>query len=130
MKSCKFKYEGRLTSLNEYIKANRGSKGKYFGNQTKKFWTDDIAEKLVKRMNEREAVKFDKPVWVEFHWIEPNAKRDPDNIIFAKKFVLDGMVKAGLLAGDGQKHVAGFTDTWEVDRNSTGAVIVTVREVK
>jgi len=118
-----FKYNGRMSGLNEYTNANRGSKGKFFGNQTKKFWTNEIAELL------HDAPKFKNPVTIKFHWVEPNAKRDPDNFIFAKKFILDGMVKAGVIENDGHKNIIAFTDTWEVDKDSEGSVLVNISEV-
>lgn len=126
MKEFTFRYEGRLTSLNEYIKQNRGSKGKFFGSKIKKFWTEAIADHL----GTVDFPAMEKPVFVTFHWIVPDAKTDPDNIIFGKKFVLDGMKVAGLIPGDSQKYIAGFQDTWQVDRDSKGAVLVTVKEVQ
>ena len=41
-----------------------------------------------------------------FTWIEPNRKKDPDNISGGVKFIFDGMQKAGFLKNDGWKNVA------------------------
>jgi len=41
--------------------------------------------------------------------------QDPDNIAFAKKFILDGFQKGGLIAGDGWKQVTSFSDSFSVD---------------
>lgn len=37
--------------------------------------------------------------------IEPNRRRDPDNIMAAQKFILDGMVQAGIIEDDGWRHI-------------------------
>lgn len=123
-RSFEFKHQGRMPGLNEYVKQNRGKSGTFFGNKTKKFLTEDVMKTLAKY----EFEKFTGEVVVEFHWVEINRKRDPDNFIFAKKFILDGMVKSGVIPNDGMKNIAGFTDTWEVRSDTNGGVIVTVRE--
>lgn len=41
-----------------------------------------------------------------FLWTEPNRRRDPDNIqATGVKFVLDGLVRAGVLPDDGPRYV-------------------------
>ena len=122
----RFKIQGRMQALNDYTKANRGKKGIFLGNKYKQFQTNDVAEQIALDPN---MPKFTKPVIVSFHWIEINKKRDPDNFIFAKKFLLDGMVKAGLIPKDGWSHIAGFGgETWESRPETNGGVIVTVQE--
>lgn len=61
---------------------------------------------------------FDNAVVLNFRWYEPNKKRDLDNICFAKKFILDALVKAGTIKTDGWKGVAGFTDDFFVDKEN------------
>ena len=39
-----------------------------------------------------------------------------DNIASAKKFVIDGLVEADILADDGWRQVSGFSDTFEIDK--------------
>ena len=41
--------------------------------------------------------EYKNPIKIHFHWVEENKKRDLDNVCFAKKFILDSMVKAGKL---------------------------------
>lgn len=54
-----------------------------------------------------------KRAWILFTWIERDLKRDPDNVSGGgRKLVLDGLVKAGILRKDGQKDIAGFTETF------------------
>lgn len=58
----------------------------------------------------------------EFAWVEPNMKRDPDGIAGGgRKVVLDGLVQAGVLPGDGWAHVAGWSDRFEVSKAAPGA---------
>ena len=49
----------------------------------------------------------------------PNLMKDPDNVAFAKKFILDGLQKSGSITGDGMREIAGFTDSFHLDRSST-----------
>lgn len=126
MKTFTFKVQGRMQGLNDYIRDNRGNRGKYYGNKVKQAQTDDVAQQIIAL---GAFPRFDTAVSIKFHWVEINARRDPDNFIFAKKFVLDGMVKAGVLPNDGMKNIAAFHETWEVDSDTNGGVVVTVTEV-
>jgi Holliday junction resolvase RusA-like endonuclease len=50
--------------------------------------------------------KIEGSVRVRVVWNEPNRRRDPDNVQAGIKFILDGIVKAGILPNDGWKNVA------------------------
>lgn len=53
---------------------------------------------------------------LSFHWVEPNRKRDPSNVIAGgQKVILDSLVNTGILPNDGWKQIRGLTDTWECD---------------
>lgn len=54
--------------------------------------------------------KVEKPVIVNFEWHEKTKRRDADNIASAKKFILDALVKQGVLIDDSRKYVKGFFD--------------------
>lgn len=122
----------KFPGLNEYTQANRSNA--HIGNDMKTEYTNAVAL-VVKRDGFR--VKY--PVTIDFVWQEENAKRDPDNIIFAKKFILDGLVVAGILPNDTQQWVYGFTETWlarppknskvSISPNLEVGVWVTVKEV-
>ena len=47
---------------------------------------------------------------MRFEWHEKTKKRDADNIASAKKFILDALVKMGVLQDDSRKYVKGFYD--------------------
>ena len=95
----------KLPSLNEYTRICRTNP--YKASKFKKNLEDDIGM-FIARMP-----RFDNPVEIHFHWVEGNKRRDLDNIAFAKKFILDALVKYGKLADDNRKCVTAFTDTFE-----------------
>lgn len=109
----------KLPSLNEYVnvcRANRYKSARY-----KKDLEDDIMAFLGK------LPRFETPVRIHFHWIEGNRRRDLDNICFAKKFILDALVKAGKLKDDNRKVVTAFTDTFEYGTDTK--VLIDIKEV-
>ena len=68
------------------------------------------------------------PITIHFHWIEPNTRRDLDNIRFGAKYILDGLQEAGRLPDDGWDWVRGMSDTFSVDKDNP-RVEVTIMEV-
>jgi hypothetical protein len=73
---------------------------------------------------------------VHFELVEPDKRRDPDNIASAaSKLILDGLVKAGVLEGDGWAHITGLSFSWRVGSPAGVRVVlvpqaVTQREVR
>ena len=121
MSKYNFFIPGKFPGMNEIIGEAR--KHKMASAKQKKAETLKVAYNI---KNVSYPVKPCKLAWINFTWVERNKKRDPDNIVAAKKFILDGLVYAGLLKGDGWSHIAGFTDKWEVGEPG---VWVEVREV-
>ena len=109
----------KLPSLNEYINVCRTNR--YKAAQYKADIERQIALFLTKMPS------YTKPITIHFHWIEGNKRRDLDNICFAKKFILDAMVKAGKLKDDNRKCVAAFTDTFSYGKETK--VILEIKEV-
>lgn len=104
----------KLPSLNEYINACRSNR--FQGGKMKKDLENDIGVYIAK------LPRFEKPVKIHFHWVEGNKRRDLDNVAFAKKFILDSMVKNGKLKDDNRKFVTAFTDTFEYS-NETKVIL-------
>lgn len=52
---------------------------------------------------------------------------DIDNIASAKKFILDALQECGILEGDGQKQLVGFSDRFVIGDGWDGCV-VTVKQ--
>lgn len=71
----------------------------------KKKWTHAVA-KLAKDMS-----PFTDAVHVEFVWVEGDRRRDLDNVSAATKFILDGLVDAGVLYDDSQRWVRSLHHT-------------------
>lgn len=111
----------KLPSLNEYVDVCRANP--YKAAKFKKEYEDIIGDYLIKMPIQW----FSKPIKIHFHWVEGNKRRDLDNVAFAKKFILDAMVKGGFLANDNRKHVTAFTDTFEYGKETK--VILEIEEV-
>lgn len=105
--------EGQLPNLNDYTKACRGNK--YVGAKMKEKADGFISACIQQQLA---GVHFGEPVKLSFRWYEPNRKRDLDNICFAKKFILDALVKNGILVDDGWRWVKGFTDEFFIDKEN------------
>lgn len=117
-----FEIHKRLMGLNEYTKSNRTNK--YVGNKSKRDEQEYIMWEIKSQLGN---LKIDKPVIGHFTWIEENKKRDLDNICFAKKFILDALVEAGVLKNDNRKIVTNFTDSFRYADKSK--VIVELEEI-
>ena len=117
----RFEIDKRLMGLNEYTRLNR--ENKYKGNQAKQREQAYIMWCIKEQLGD---LKLDKPVIGHFTWIEENKRRDLDNICFAKKFILDALVNAGVLADDNRKIVTNFTDSFGYSNKSR--VIVELEE--
>lgn len=108
----------RMPSLNEYIKAIANNR--YGGGSMKDEW-DALVVQSVKMAR---LGHFTEPITIEFHWYEPNKKRDIDNVAFAKKFILDGLQKSGVLTGDSYRWVKGFSDHFHYEKDKEGVKII------
>lgn len=110
----------RLPGLNEYTSACRTSR--YSGADMKKITEHDIMPFI----NQLKSAKG--KVSVYFIWHEKNKRRDPDNIAFAKKFILDAMVKAGKIEGDSPRFIVGLKDGFSFGKEDGVEVIVNEAE--
>ena len=104
---------GTLPGLNEYTAACRSSK--YGAAQMKKRVQTDIEWCILKQLK---SVRITQPVTISFRWIEPNQRRDIDNIAFAKKYIIDALVEMKVLRDDGWKYVIGLADSFDIDKDN------------
>ena len=116
----KMTIQGRLPSLNEYIAACRTNP--HAGAKMKK----DSEEQVMWFLNR--LPRFERPIRLHFLWIEPNARRDFDNISsFGRKVILDAMQTAGKLPNDNRKFVKGFSDEFAIDKENP-RIEITIEE--
>lgn len=113
---------GPLPGLNEVLAAANQRRGKWNAyDDLKRIWGTTIAAILrAQRIQPVPAAYF------RFVWIERSRRRDPDNIASAKKFLLDAVVQAGVLPGDGWATVRGWEDAFRVDRAHAGVQVTII----
>lgn len=101
---------GKFSSLNEFIGANRQRNGIPANNMKRR---DQAA--IVKCLPR--GIRLKKKVFIEYHFYEPNAKRDKDNISgYFHKIFQDALVQAGIIENDGWKNIEGMSDYFHVDK--------------
>ena len=120
-----FVIKHKLPSLNEYTAACRTNA--YKGGEFKREVEEVIGWAIRQAVTSKSLRKPKGAVIVRFYWHERTKKRDADNIAFAKKFILDALVKNGVLEDDSRKYVKGFYDTIVDDK--TDYVTVELVEV-
>jgi Holliday junction resolvase RusA-like endonuclease len=89
----------------------------------KKFWTNAVALACANMM------RFDGEVHLEFVWFVKNRRRDPDNITAAQKYILDGLVKVGILTDDNFGVVKSPVIHW-FELSSTDGFALAIRNEK
>ena len=102
-----FKLDKALCDLNTYINKERANK--FNGARIKKQETE-----FVMLFTKRLAPVTEYPVDVYIEWHQ-NGRKDPDNIAFGIKFILDGLVKNGIIQNDGQKQIRSIHHTFIKD---------------
>ena len=115
--------DSQTPGMNEIIAAAKGMKGRgLLYSLMKKDWN----QKVSLAAKEAGLKPVESYVFLDFLWQEKTKRRDPDNVAAGKKFVIDGLVQAGILAGDGWSQISGFADHWrtvtEDDRVHVGGV--------
>jgi Holliday junction resolvase RusA-like endonuclease len=112
---------GELTDLNAYIK---GINSHYLmGNKIKRANTERVRDKAF-YTNCKKVTEY--PVTISFIWYSKDEKKDIDNVAFSKKFVMDGLVEAGVLKDDSRKYIDGFEDRFEIDKKNPRVEIIII----
>ena len=114
-----FEIPMKLPSLNDFIKVSRGNK--FASAKLKKDLEYEIGLHLLK------VPKIENPIKIHFIWVEGNKRRDLDNVAFAKKFIIDSLVKLGRLKDDNRNCVVGFSDSFEYGKEFK--VLIQIEEV-
>ena len=100
-----------LPGLNEFISAM--NKSRYDGNKLKSNTEDIICSCINAAFGN--ASPFETIVQVHIHFFEKERRRDYDNIMAGQKFIMDALVKSGILYNDGQNFVMPCTFDFGVD---------------
>jgi len=117
-----FEISGRLPGLNEWTRACKSHYSK--AGRMKREAQDHIGWCIKKARIK----PCKKRIYVRFTWIEPNMRRDFDNIAFAHKFIFDALQEMGIIEDDGWNHVEGFSDKFRLNKNNP-RVIVEIEEI-
>ena len=116
--TVKFTIRGTLPGLNDYIAAERTSR--YQAASMKK-QCETIVMHAARSLGKWQP---EGPVYMVYHWYEPNRRRDKDNISgFGRKVIQDALVRAKILRNDGWNDVEGFSDEFEVDKRNPRIVV-------
>jgi len=73
------------------------------------------------------------PVWIDYLWVMPNARRDKSNVVAGGRKVIEDALGPrtkrnpqgmGILRGDGWNDIVGWKDEFEIDKDSPRIVVV------
>ena len=120
---ARFTIPGRLAGTNEIVNVARYNR--FAGAKQKKEETERCAMWAI-------AAKlpvFKAPVTLRIRWIEPNRRRDLDNISGGLKFILDGLVHAGKLPNDTREWVKGIVHEFPEPEKDNPRVEVEIETV-
>ena len=113
-----FEIPGRFCSLNDFLDMD------YHSRKHAKRKYDNLVSMSARCAGVRPCRKR-----IRYHvlWVEQDRRRDLDNVAFGKKFIQDGLVKAGVLHNDTHHEIAGFSDEFGYDSRNP-RIVVTIEE--
>ena len=117
---------GRLPGLNDYTRACRSHWSK--GAKMKRQVEEDIAWHILAARGAHKLRPVHGPVVLYIEWHESDRRRDLDNTVSAKKFILDAMQKTGIIPNDDREHVRQIAD--EIVDDDKDFVLVKLYEVE
>lgn len=115
---------GELPDLNTIIAVSKKGRGKYQPyNEIKREYTTMISW-IAKSKIKKKLSKID----LEINWICKDKRKDKDNIQAGTKFILDGLVVAGIIENDGWKQIGDITHKFKVDKHNPRVEVI-IKEV-
>lgn len=119
--------EGKFPSMNDFIDANRRSKGRFNkGNQLKQNCQNQISWYLIQQHGD---LHISKPVRLLYTFYEPDRKRDLDNIAgFFHKVFQDALVACGVIKNDTWQYITGFSDDFLIDKKNPRIEVIIQEE--
>lgn len=117
---------GRLPGLNEILDAKASfdprQRGRFRQNgyaSLKRRWTAEIILQA-----HRQRLRPVACPRLRFTWVEPNRRRDKDNIAAGgRKIILDALVRGGFLGGDAWKDYLDWQDIFTMDPDRPGVLV-------
>ena len=119
MKTQTLVIDKELCALNKFIAAN--NQNRYIAAKIKKNETYYCA--LMSKNQLKPVLNYPIDVTIEWH---TNGRKDPDNISFAAKFLIDGLQDANIIINDGFKQINSITHTFI--KNKKESCVVTIEE--
>lgn len=111
---------GRLPGLNELLDSKSQQHGKWNKYNAKKGQLAATIGLVARSQN----LGLQSPCYVSMLVLEPNRKRDPDNITSgAFKIILDSLSSCGVLAGDGWAEILGLAGYWDYIPGKVGTFL-------
>ena len=111
---------GELPSMNEIVDA---SKLHYMEYSNMKKENTELVAWIAKTKIDKQLGKID----IDITWHCKNRMKDKDNIAAGVKFILDGLVVAEVIKGDGWKHIGDINHSFKVDKDNPRVEVV-IRE--
>ncbi len=106
---------GRVPTANQFL--GKGQHWTY--NAAKSEWT-----KLIQVYIKKCKLRPMKWARFTFEWRDTNTERDPDNLTFLTKFILDALVDQRILKNDGWVEVLEIDHRFVVDRTEPGVQVM------
>ncbi len=120
MRQHKLVIPGVFPTLNELIDMSKRHWAEYA--KIKKTNTHTVAW-IAKKLPKMERI------YLDITWYCKDRRKDLDNISAGIKFLLDGLVEAGVIPNDGWGEVAGFSHSFAVDKQNPRVEVV-IEEVE
>ena len=110
---------GELPDFNFIIAETKKGNRKYQPyNKIKQEHTERVAW-IIKRKIKKPLPKVD----IEIEWVCKDKRKDKDNISAGIKFILDGMVQAGVIKNDGWSEIGNISHTFSVDKDNPRIIL-------
>lgn len=110
----------RLPGLNELLNAKGTVRGAWNGyNEQKCMWYGRVKLLCLAR-----GIGIQPPGFLTMLYLEKDRRRDPDNVVAGgTKLLLDSLVGAGVLRGDGWDDNLGFIGFWTCRKGREGCLV-------
>lgn len=119
---------GKLTDLNTYINLERSNK--FAASKMKKqetYRVSSIAREIKSRPGMWPIFPISTPVSISYIWYCKDKRKDKSNISsMGRKFIEDGLVKAGIIKNDTWDMIESYIDNFEIDKDERCEVFITI----